>query len=371
MICLTRAQRMKLPTKPPDLHIWKGCHPVVAEASRTFANECLGNEANASVASVRALVRNHLERALIEVAPQRLGSSTRELSQMLGEHGLAGNASKRSEIDDRLRDLVEHFGQRISPEVDTLRTALTRLRWPQPARVAAHREAGLAGARRVKRNIADRSAFEDWPYCELCYRLSVAAAQIENAARSGPVCPESKASARYCSKHESGRGPGYDADFKNKERFQSILRNAFRAINIYPSLRLLFDPPEIDKVWGMFPAARVRYIFSLAKRDLPPFNDYITNVRKHAYFIARQRPATRGNTIRIARLWVDGLSMADIASKIGVSRQSVYSYLQKASGQFSRSSSSSNDEELGAPLNECALGLEMFSIVPRKKTQIR
>lgn len=197
---------MEITTETAELRIPAGCHPKIAESAQAFVKEHFANRSTATVTSIRALVRNHLEYTLIEAAPEILGEKAWQLPIVLGSDGLAGRAIESSQIDERLKNLARNFGDCILPEVDTMRDAIFKLWWPRPVRVAIPHESGLPGARRVKRSVADHSAYRDWPYCELCYRPSAAAAQIEIAGTTRLVDPDDKASARYCQSHDPKSG---------------------------------------------------------------------------------------------------------------------------------------------------------------------
>ncbi len=315
-------------------HVWSGCDERMAKAALALKESFdeFGAKGSQRI-PLKRLIREHLDPALEAIASEIVGVGSSLVEHKFGRNGLSGWHKKLGRLDIAICDFASACDVRILRSIDTLRYILFYIRPSPSSRITPKEVRGLRGAER-RRLPSSRSGTKlDWPYCELCYRITEAASQ-ELLRNRTPFETEKIypiVSARYCHYHSARCGRAYDRDFRHRERFKKILAAAYSEFSVDRrfSHRFAGLAPEDTLVTTALGGARLY--------DLEDFSDQVCKVRHYAYLVAQQPTLER--TIMIALLRASGLSYAQVAKELGISPSAVMQRVKKSRGcfDFSRS----------------------------------
>jgi hypothetical protein len=278
-----------------------------------------------------SLIRHHLDTALLATL-STAGIPIEALSNVLGSKGLSTAPSRALALDRDLCVFNRQTQSVLASSVDTLREAIRWITDHQPVRI----NGPLKGDRRPSRNTKQS---QSWPYCGHCGRLSEYAQRIhENAAYKSSHVETGCYSKRFCLNHKQEQGGSSRSARRQAAKFESVLNALKHELSIDRTFRDRF----IQRAWEVEGEQPIELsdksqIFRKIARSPLIIDPVKTYIRECAYRIARELPDKKA--ISIASLSAEGLSQAEIARRINVSRQSISQRLLKHRGHydFSRS----------------------------------
>ncbi len=293
----TRAEARRLPQRSVKLLALEH----VAPAFEAVASDLVNGDCAPSQACVRAAIAE----------PRRLHLLMRALARQLRAAGVA------DEVSSALIETMRSVGHFVSD-------------WPDTKRVVPESERGHKGASRRLRHVEARTNLHDWPYCELCWRLSQSAEHLEQHAGQFEEPFVRELSGRFCADHARATGTLYRRDQKNKGRFQELVRVIYEEISSDAAYRALFEFPSRDaEIWARF-SSEPSEALHLALRNALPISPLQMSVRKIAYKIAMFRPQQIARAIEIGELQREALestgrklTQPEIAARLGVTKQEV------------------------------------------------
>lgn len=202
--------------------------------------------------------------------------------------------------------------------------------WPETIRVAPQTTRGEKGAPMRLRHAEDRAGLVDWPYCELCWKLTESAYRLERDAGKTKPWFLGSLSERFCAEHARVGGTLYRKDQKNKARFQKLLQAIYAEISSDVAYRERFASPGDDALWRKAKAMSPEVFNRLAACDVPPFSPLQMRVRLAAYKVACYSPRQIARVVAIVRLQQEARAskneaptLSEIASHLGVTKQEV------------------------------------------------
>lgn len=309
----TRTEARRLPQRSVKLLALEHVAPVFEAVASDLAN----GDCAPSQACLRAAIAE----------PRRLHLLMRALARQLRAAGVA------DEVSNALVETMRSVGHFVSD-------------WPDTKRVVPESERGHKGASRRLRHVEARTNLHDWPYCELCWRLSQSAEHLEQHADRFEESFSRELSERFCADHARVSGTLYRRDQKNRGRFQELVRAIYEEISSDAAYRALFDLPGRDADWVWSSSDPSEEMLHLALRNALPISPLQMSVRKIAYKIAMFRPRQIARAIEIGELQREALestgrklTQREIAARLGVTKQEV-SRRMKIGGcvDFNRSS---------------------------------
>lgn len=319
------------------LRPWTACDARMASAVADLKAICTDlKSSGARRFPVKRLIKAHLDPAFGAISANFVPDSANAILEAFGKEGLSGWSQKLVELDIAISCFSLRVAHpRFLRSVDALRSAIVYLRATTPHRPSIETEKGLRGAVR-RRPVAGRATTTlDYPYCELCYRLVEAVAndlQSKTPAAQQPKNQTYRASARYCIHHLPSRGPDYDRDFRRKVRFQEVLGAVFAEIAIEETFRRRFSGLAADDALGLPRAAIGGRQSHDPSFDLRLFSDYVSNIRRYAYFVAQE--SSLETKVKIAEGRTAGLSFAAISKQLGLTLQTVREHAENCRGGF-------------------------------------
>lgn len=202
--------------------------------------------------------------------------------------------------------------------------------WPETVRVVPQAMRGEKGAPMRLRHVEDRAGLIDWPYCELCWKLTESAYRLERDAGKTKLDHLEGLSERFCAEHARVSGTLYRKDQKNKARFQDLLQAIYAEISSNVAYRERFTSSGDDAVWRKAKAMSPEAFNTLATCDVSPFNPLQMRVRLAAYRIACYSPRQLARVVAIIRLQQEARAskneaptLSEIALHLGVTKQEV------------------------------------------------
>jgi len=295
---------MENPSESMPIYLHPGCDKVVAAAIRAFAEEC--ESGPFTTASRRwpiwKLVHKHIDPVVFDYATR-----TGRL-RLFGMESFSDAARKSiKEIEDKIRaqirlDLEEpRFGsQSFQNTLESLYEVLLFCRGRGPKRSVgpstqnkSHKpQRGRASRnQRLKASIGSLTG-----YCELCWRLSAA-----NQAHAKGL--ESKGlSRRFCKVHDPrDKTSRYRVDHKYRAAFHAKLQEIFE---------------ERNNNW--------------LYKELTRCDNITEEIRRFAYEYVH----VSANRIEAELMYRSGLSKAEIARRLGITRQAVHNMFRKELSYF-------------------------------------
>lgn len=234
--------------------------------------------------------------------------------------------------------------------------------WPKTVRVVPQAMRGEKGALMQLRHVEDRAGLIDWPYCELCWRLTESAYRLECDAGKTKLDELKKLSEHFCAEHARVSGTLYRKDQKNKARSQNLLQAIYAEISsdvadakeptksniiaaIYAEIssnsayRERFTSSRDDEIWQEAKSMSPEDLYKFASRDLPPFSPLQMRVRLAAYRIACYSPRQIARVVAIKKMQRSALvtqgvvmTMSEIGLHFGVTKQEVSRRLNALGG---------------------------------------
>ncbi len=202
--------------------------------------------------------------------------------------------------------------------------------WPETVRVVPQAMRGKKGAPMRLRHAEDRAGLIDWPYCELCWKLTESAYRLERDAGKTKLDHLGGLSERFCAEHARVSGTLYRKDQKNKARFQNLLQAIYAEISSDVAYRERFTSSGDDAVWRKAKAMSPEVFNTLATCDVSPFSPLQMRVRLAAYRIACYSPRQIARVVAIIRLQQEARAskneapaLSEIALHLGVTKQEV------------------------------------------------
>ena len=291
------------------------------------------------IRSVAKLLVSHVEGAFEEAVAQITGgSNVRALTlRWFGPKGMRSVVNSFDQFHKvlkvanmQLRDFTS-ANEGVSGLIGTMREVVFFLQqWPPSRRVVPRHEQGRKGASVRLRSAEERHFLPDWPYCELCWKLSQRAAHIEGSGCEAGSLRDKCLNERFCEDHARETGSLYRRDSRNRERFEDVTQAIYAEIGKDSSFRLRFTSPGDGLIWSVAKSLDHKAFESLALRDLTPVSLLQLNVRYVAYQIATRRPRQIDKAVEIASLQRDAfastgrkLTLTEIAQRIGVTKMEV------------------------------------------------
>lgn len=310
-------------------HAWEGCDERMAKAVDALCNEC--QELNAKGARrlpVKRLIRAHLDPALASIAADFVVGGAAAVKTAFGPAGMSGGYKDLVKLERKIIFFAREKGSRILASIDTLRDALVYIRPFASDRKVVDGEKGLKGASRRRNPQARKTTGIDWPYCELCYRLTQAATEQLYKENVSPEASHARNShsARYCLEHSYLSGSMYDRDFPRRAKFRRVLQAALDEIRWDDRFKARFRGAAPKDALG----SRAGRISSF---DLGEFDDFYCRVRHYAYLVAQENTLERNVDIATYR-FVHNLSFSEIARKLGITLPAVMQRVRSSRGCF-------------------------------------
>lgn len=299
--------------KQISLHVWHNCAPAIIEAARCLEAECtLSHTTKSRRWSIWSLTRRHIDPTL-KAYLARFDATW--YADLFGAGGFSGCAKANpKKTEDRIRSIIIDHNKSIvwNPEIEATFESLLEIILFCRARPSRHGVDESGPALRGQ-GPSNQRAFNDehYPYCELCWRLAMAAEaeKAQNPCRpisSGPSNSQAGMglSRRFCSIHDPHNPKSkYRADHNYRETFHTKLRA------IYAERKANWD------FWT---------------RKLGVMHE--DEMRKFAYEYVHARPSE--NRLKAVRLAGEGMNQTEISRHLGISRQAVSKLLRKIPSYF-------------------------------------
>jgi hypothetical protein len=315
--------------KHHEILIWEGTHNELAQAVLSFQLACTSHTLTSKRWPIGPLFAETLEAAFLRILGVAPRSTREAFEHIFGRTSIAGELRIASRLHALLSDLAQYANDEFIPNIDTLREAIYFVSGRVSSSVVSAQSPGLKGSPRQLRAIVERGAFREWPYCELCYRLCVSAANAEKPPTAIGKLGEPVGQHRFCAQHDPQSGPAYATDHRRRLSFKRTLKDVLTECQSNPAFRQrVLDAAR----WPVEGAASAEAICKLAEADPVPLNPMVASARYFAYHIARNRPGN--TTMQIAQLLHRGNKPSEVAKLLGVSRQSIYKSVGAMSGCF-------------------------------------
>lgn len=316
---------MHSPAENVNKCIAKGCHPKLIAALTSFGRKQTTSHTTTSRRwSVWALFGREVAPTFIDLLIANAAAGTDPLLHAAEFVKLVARRDTPLAADDLLKRMHRHSPASFQPTLETMRNLLFYIRGCTPRRGTPPelRLVPHAPKRTLRRKLPS-----DWDgtYCVLCWRLTAYAQSTESGqnsfeeASSGQV---SWASSRFCTEHTPGStSSSYRRDHAYREEFAKTVKQLWLALNRHDRWRVLNERLEV--IATNLPAYSLR-------GSLSAYNPTASYLRWWAYCVVRFRPSDLAISAR--RLQLEGVSQADIARDLGVSRQAVSKMLQRIRG---------------------------------------
>lgn len=224
--------------------------------------------------------------------------------------------------------------------IDTLReVAFFLASWPRSMKVTAKEDRGLKGGRQRLRSAEERAWHAEWPYCELCWKLSQRAQRLERDAGQTRPGQLDVLNERFCAEHVPKPGTDYWKAQETKDRFRFLVRCIYEEMASNQAYRRRFISPEDEVAWSRMQGVSVGEMEKVTARDLPSISALQMRVRYVASEIARHLPRQIENAIQVASLQRETIAQTGrlptreaIGARLGVTKQAVSARMSKMSG---------------------------------------
>jgi|GEM_PF-2149312 len=285
----------RLPEFEP-IYVHASCDEVVATAIRAFAKECESD--SFTTASRRyplwRLVREHIDPAVSDYA-RRTGGLHLFETERFSDVARRGIREAEDKIREQIRLDMEQpgFGSvSFQLTLDSLYEVLLFFRERGPKRSVGPSRPDKPQRGREARSQRRKASFgEVSGYCELCWRLTAASQARAKGLESEGV------SRRFCKVHDpSEKTSRYRVDHKYRTAFHKKLREIVGERN---TNRFYKEMTRCDNI--------------------------IEELRRFAYEYVH----VSANRIEAERMYRSGFSKAEIARRLGISRQAVHDMFKK------------------------------------------
>lgn len=229
---------------------------------------------------------------------------------------------------------------RLETIIDTLReVAFFVASWPRSKKVTAREDRGLRGGRQRLRSADERLWLAEWPYCELCWKLSQRAQRLERDAGQTLPGQLDAMSERFCADHVPKPDTDYWKAQEAKGRFRFLVRCIYEEMASNQAYRRRFISPEDEMVWGKIQRVSTGELEKVAARDLPSISALQMRVRHVAFEISRHLPRQIENAIQVASLQREAITLTGrlptreaIGVRLGITKQAVSARMSRMSG---------------------------------------
>ena len=224
--------------------------------------------------------------------------------------------------------------------IDTLKEVAFFLgSWPRPRKVTAREDRGLRGGQQRLRSAEERAWLPEWPYCELCWKLSQRAQRLERDAGQTHADQLKALNERFCADHTPQPGTDYWKAHETQDRFRNLVRRIHGEMASNKVYRQRFISPEDEVLWRRMRVVSMREVAKVTTRDLPPISALQMRVRYVAFEIARHLPRQIENALQVASLQREAIAQTGklptleaLGAWLGVTKQAVSARMSKMSG---------------------------------------
>lgn len=330
---------------PRRVHADVQCDPHLAHAIDTFfdaiESRTRTDGKRLALRSISQLCQRHVSPSLEACVARFCGvGDARRVLEYCTPHPFDeafGDAKRLHRLADRLYEflrpvVLRNEDDKFAGLVGTLHNLAAFLAsWPSPQRITTKHEQGMKGGNRRLRSAEELLSLADWPYCELCWKLSQRAARLERDAGQTRSSLLSGLSERFCTDHVPEAGTRYWSSQRTKDRFGLLVQKVHEEIAANPAYRQRFVSTEADVAWQATQCVTADTMEQWLSRDLPPISPLQMRARFLAHEISRRLPRQIANALQIDSLQCEAVAktgalptLGEVAAKLGMTKQAVW-----------------------------------------------